>query len=72
MAESEAPKPASAGEAKPDDKAEAVKPGTKIDADELTEAELDEIVGGIGGSNGKVSSGTGSNTPPPTAPPRAF
>jgi hypothetical protein len=47
-----------------------VKASDAAKADELSEAELDEIVGGIGGTNGVARSGSGGATPPPTAPPQ--
>lgn len=37
--------------------------------DELTEEQLDGVVGAVGGSNGVARSGGGGATPPPTAPP---
>jgi hypothetical protein len=47
-----------------------VSPAGADQDDELNEAELEQIVGGIGGSNGIARTGSGSVTPPPTfAPP---
>lgn len=53
-------------------KQDAPDPVTPAATDELTEAQLDGVVGAIGGTNGVARSGSGSATPPPTAPPRPF